>query len=184
MEQRLYEYIRLKKYLQQTGKTLDYTPEEIYNITFEDKQKILQLLNVTPRLAPDTPIHPINHILNPNPIDFHVPHINNYNINNRYMMLDNNIINQYTPLINYIKQSPYYCNEYINTGQQIINPSLYYPDHTKKSIGYNQVCQHHFNIIDTDYQSPNHTVLLFPFGGESSRLNNKINKQDNFFIKC
>ena len=184
MDKRLYEYIRLKKYLQQTGKTLDYSPEELYNITYNDKQKILQLLNITPRLAPNTPIHPINNTIHSDPINFHNPKINNYIMNTKLSSYDNHFINQNTPLINYIKQSPYYCNEYINNGHQLINTSLYYPDHTKKSIGYNQLCQHNFNLIDMDYQSPYHTVPVFPFGGESTRLENKINKQDNKYIKC
>ena len=63
MEKRLIDYIKLKRYLKKTGKTLNYTPEELYNITPKDTNIITQYLNVAPRLTPNHPIHPVNHIV-------------------------------------------------------------------------------------------------------------------------
>ena len=151
MDKRLINYLNLKIYLRKTGKTLDFTPEELYNITFKDQEIITQALNKTPRLCPGQPVHPINNNSKCKPINFHDPIINNYGYNDYVLLSD-------------------------------INNELYYPNHIRKSIGYDSTSSHHFNILDDEYQAPNHTVMYFPRGGESSRINNKINKRDNRFI--
>ena len=223
MEKRLIDYIKLKRYLKKTGKTLNYTPEELYNITPKDTLIITQYLNVASRLAPNHPIHPVNHyILSKNrvfsdepdesaalfkgdrflgtddhliddhwysnrhknitnfynkPQDFHKPIINNVSANDWIVLNDNN---------------PDLTLRCLNSSSQddltLFKPVYngwfkYYPDHTRKSVGYDQVCNHHFNVLDTDYQSPDHTVMYFPRGGESSRMFNKINNQDDKYIR-
>ena len=74
MNQRLIDYLKLKRYLKKTGKTLNYTPEELYNITPKDTLIITQYLNIAPRLAPNHPIHPINkNILSENKVFSETP---------------------------------------------------------------------------------------------------------------
>jgi len=224
MEKRLIDYIKLKHYLKKTGKTLNYTPEELYNITPKDTLIITQYLNVVPRLAPNHPIHPINrNILTKNKVFSDTPDESAalYKGNNIFLgtndhLIDNhfysnrhkNITNFYNkpkdfhkPIINNVKavdwivltdNNPDLTLKCLNSSAQddltLFKPVYnglfkYYPDHTRKSIGYDQTCNHHFNYIDTDYQSPDHTVMYFPRGGESSRLFNKINKQDDKYIR-
>ena len=223
MEKRLIDYIKLKRYLKKTGKTLNYTPEDLYNITPKDTLIITQYLNVTPRLAPNHPIHPVNrNILSKNQVFTNEPDesaalyqynrfigtddhlIDNHFYSNRHK----NITNFYNkpkdfhkPIINNINANdwlvltdvnPDLTLKCLNSSSQddltLFKPVYngwfkYYPDHTRKSIGYDQTCSHYFNVIDTDYQSPDHTVMYYPRGGESSRMFNKINKQDDKYIK-
>ena len=223
MEKRLIDYIKLKRYLKKTGKTLNYTPEDLYNITPKDTLIITQYLNVTPRLAPNHPIHPVNrNILSKNQVFTNEPDesaalyqynrfigtddhlIDNHFYSNRHK----NITNFYNkpkdfhkPIINNINANdwlvltdvnPDLTLKCLNSSSQddltLFKPVYngwfkYYPDHTRKSIGYDQTCSHYFNVIDTDYQSPDHTVMYYPRGGESSRMFNKTNKQDDKYIK-
>lgn len=150
MNNNIIDYIKLKNYLYETGKTLNITPESMFNITADDLNKINNYFNVIPRLSPGFPVYPICNI-KPAPINFHTPYINNTND------------------INYLS-----CRD--------INTDLYYPDHTKKSIGNDYVSHHYFIPIDTNYQSQDHTVMYFPKGGDATRINNKINNKDNKFI--
>ena len=247
MEKRLIDYIKLKRYLKKTGKTLNYTPEDLYNITPKDTLIITQYLNVTPRLAPNHPIHPVNrNILSKNQVFTNEPDesaalyqynrfigTDNHLIDNNWFSLKHpkdvskstnylapaepnnwfsnrhkNITNFYNkpkdfhkPIINNINANdwlvltdfnPDLTLKCLNSSSQddltLFKPVYngwfkYYPDHTRKSIGYDQTCSHYFNVIDTDYQSPDHTVMYYPRGGESSRMFNKINKQDDKYIK-
>lgn len=44
------------------------------------------------------------------------------------------------------------------------------PTRGRKSYGYPNPAEHYFTYIDDDMQKPEHTVLAFPRGGESTRL--------------
>lgn len=81
-------------------------------------------------------------------------------------------------------------NGCINTiREQFYNGGQFYPDvvasdmqsgmpvRTKKTYGFDDPFEHYYDYIDGDMQSPEHTVMDFPRGGESSRLDNKQPKQ-------
>lgn len=47
------------------------------------------------------------------------------------------------------------------------------PSKTRRSYGYRNPAEHYFDYLDDDFQNPDSSVLPFPRGGESSRLDNK-----------
>lgn len=47
------------------------------------------------------------------------------------------------------------------------------PSNTRKSYGYRNDVEHKFQYINEDFNDPDHTVLPFPRGGVSTRLQNK-----------
>jgi hypothetical protein len=152
--QRLIDYILLKDYLSHYKIELNKSPEEIYNITYQDYQNIIRLFNITPKLAPNFRIYPSN--TKPNKKcqnnTFHTPQLKS---------------NEKRLLINYYM------------GLNILN--YYNIDHTKKSFGYNQPTNS-FNYVDDDFQQYTHNVMYFPRGGDSSRINNKENHNLKSFI--
>lgn len=68
-------------------------------------------------------------------------------------------------------QEQYYNNRPMDP--EILNDMILgMPIHTKKSYGYDDPFDHYFDYIDGDLQKPEHTVMEFPRGGISARLEN------------
>lgn len=54
------------------------------------------------------------------------------------------------------------------------------PVRTTRSYGYRNPAEHYFDYIDDDFQNPDQSVLPFPRGGESSRLDNKKSARQKY----
>lgn len=84
-----------------------------------------------------------------------------------------------------VDSEPNHCVQKIRDqylSQQPLDPDtmndlqLGMPIRTRKSYGFDDPFEHYFDYVDEDKQLPVHTVMEFPRGGTSARLENKVPK--------
>lgn len=192
LETRLVDYINLKKFYKQNKITISYSPEKQFNITREDLAKINNYFHLKPTIQynqiahyndskflsenhkenqtqtrnlinkhQEKPAYMIGEILEnkdkfTNP--FKINSINNEIINKMPYNIFDNSYN--------LRGTPSYTNNIGNI-----------PTHTKKSYGYDNNYENSYYYIDNNMQLPEHIDMNFPRGGESSRLDKKVNRK-------
>jgi hypothetical protein len=60
--------------------------------------------------------------------------------------------------------------------EKMVDLQLGMPIRTRKSYGFDDPFEHYFDYVDDDKQQPEHTVMDFPRGGTSARLENKTSR--------
>lgn len=180
----LIDYVKLKRYNKENGITTSISPEELYNITYEDLELLTKLYNLSPSIMYNQPLHYKdkkymleNHNSNIKPI---INSIDKYKQRPCYEIgqIYNEIQNQGKLKNNFFMNN----NNNNNNNTYEYNERFDIPRNIKnKSYGYDNPFENYFYYIDNDISLPQHTNILFP---ESTRLENTINRfNDNFYKK-
>lgn len=164
LEPRLLEYVYKKKYYRMYNLYPEVNPEKEFSITKDDIEKITKYLREIKEKNRCSRLIPF--------------YDSNISYNNRLhygesLPFEHNPNSQ--PISDYIltltRDPPYMACKDTQLENEL---ALGMPTHTNKTYGYNDAFAHSFNYIDTTVQNPCHTVLPFPRGGVSSRLENKV----------
>lgn len=176
--QRLLDYINIKKYYQIHKITPSIPVETVLFITQEDLNLINAYFNIIPTLSPNQRVYPehtnkrqlIKCREYKHPI--HNPNISNTNkVDN--LAQCNKIFYDEKSQLNYNKN----FHKIKQSNRNVCKNNMSEIPHTTKSYGYDQPSDLYFDYVDEDFQKPYHVDMYFPRGGESSRMQNKINRK-------
>lgn len=199
-EPRLYEYIKKKEYYSKNNITPCIPLEKEYNITQDDLRKIQQIKN-NPKLDFKF-LHEDLHSISPkisyeqHLLQEHMKKKEKEQLDHdpHYEQVEQYLDNYYLSppeITHFVNDKPSHRtytdpprNECVMKireqyhGHQKIDTELMeemqfgMPYHTRKSYGYSNPFESYFDYIDGEIQNPDHVVLPFPRGGESTRLDN------------
>jgi hypothetical protein len=185
MNQRLYDYINIKKYNRLHKITPGISPEKVFNITQDDLHIIQNYYNKKPNIQYKQVFHYMDdkllkkiHNPNINPI---MNKIDNFEEKPSYMIGE--IINDNKKNFQINKNRSKHVltsleRDMITRGTNIYSEfAAGIPNRPQKSFGYDNPQGLYFDYIDKDIQLPEHVDLDFPRGGENTRLENKINRK-------
>lgn len=175
LSKRLIDYILLKRYQKENYITTSITPEQLYNITSDDLNKINNVLHSKSNIM-------YNQILHYDDKDFMVKHHNPSvdRIINQIDLFKEKPVYEIGNIYNDIQKQGYLGNNFFN-GNYIEDKDYKYdiPRNIKnKSYGYPSTFENKFYYIDNNINSSRHVNMMRP---ESTRLNNTIYRFNDTF---
>lgn len=185
MEQRLFDYISIKKYNRLHKITPKVSPEKLFNITQDDITIIQSYYNKQPTIQYKQVLHHLDKKF----LDkAHKPNFNNlldtiYNFEEYPAYMIGEIISKKNKNFSVISNkfnknmSPIERDMLLRGQGSYSEYASNIPNHPKKSYGYDNPHEIYYDYIDNNMQLPEHVDMYFPRGGESTRLENRINKK-------